>query len=80
MYINHAQMLSNVIQSVRLKQMSYEYLSFLSLREKSPNTDQKKLRIWTLFTQSLFHLLLILDKITHKSGKYQLERSLNALC
>ena len=46
MYINHAQILSNVIQSVRLKQMSYEYLSFLSLREKSPNTEFFLVRIF----------------------------------
>ena len=35
----------------------------LALCEKCPNTDQKKLRIWTLFRQCSFHVLALLLQI-----------------
>ena len=33
----------------------YETERILTLREKCPNTDQKKLRIWTLFTHCNYY-------------------------
>ena len=37
------------------------------MRQKCPNTDQKKLRIWTLFTRWLFHVTALTDLILYYS-------------
>ena len=40
-----------MIENLRINlKFKWKYIK-KSLREKCPNTDQKKLRIWTLFTQ-----------------------------
>ena len=51
---------SHEIPSILVKEFGYlfsKYIarSIITLREKCPNTDQKKLRIWIVFTQCWIH-------------------------
>ena len=59
------------IINFKLNKVQRLHIKDIALREKCPNTDQEKLRIWTLFTQYLLCILCLFHKIQkNKSSSY----------